>query len=156
MSKCKNMSLLQFGWWESLRQPPCQHTAEKRVGCIYIYIVYIGIYCIYWLFYCAVDLMCFFFFQTLQILYNQHSVEVQGHLKRKLITQLQPDTEYSIAPTSRGNIAGGLQQQVSIRTAPDLINTKPITSQPQGGKMTINLTRFQNTALARSVPINMQ
>lgn len=91
----------------------------------------------------------------LQILYNQHSVEVQGHLKKKLITQLQPDTEYSIAPTSRGNIAGGLQQQVSIRTAPDLINTKPITSQPQGGKMTINLTRFQNTALARSVPMNM-
>ncbi|CAG07162.1 unnamed protein product [Tetraodon nigroviridis] len=91
-----------------------------------------------------------------KILYNQHSVEVQGHLKKKLITQLQPDTEYLIAPTSRGNIAGGLQQQVSIRTAPDLINTKPITSQPQGGKMTINLTRFQNTALARSVPINMQ
>uniref|UniRef100_H3DBN7 Receptor-type tyrosine-protein phosphatase F n=2 Tax=Tetraodon nigroviridis TaxID=99883 RepID=H3DBN7_TETNG len=84
-----------------------------------------------------------------KILYNQHSVEVQGHLKKKLITQLQPDTEYLIAPTSRGNIAGGLQQQVSIRTAPDLINTKPITSQPQGGKMTINLTRFQNTALAR-------
>lgn len=90
----------------------------------------------------------------LQILYNQHSVEVQGHLKKKLITQLQPDTEYSIAPTSRGNIAGGLQQQVSIRTAPDLINTKPITSQPQGGKMTINLTRFQNKALARSVTMN--
>ncbi|XP_029687427.1 receptor-type tyrosine-protein phosphatase F isoform X5 [Takifugu rubripes] len=84
-----------------------------------------------------------------KILYNQQSVEVQGHLKKKLITKLQPDTEYSIAPTSRGNIAGGLQQQVSIRTAPDLINTEPITSQPQGGKMTINLTRFQNTALAR-------
>lgn len=105
-----------------------------------------------------VILLCCVFFlnHAVQILYNQHSVEVQGHLKKKLITQLQPDTEYSIAPTSRGNIAGGLQQQVSIRTAPDLINTKPITSQPQGGKMTINLTRFQNTALARSVPINMQ
>lgn len=101
-------------------------------------------------------LFYYFFNHALQILYNQHSVEVQGHLKKKLITQLQPDTEYLIAPTSRGNIAGGLQQQVSIRTAPDLINTKPITSQPQGGKMTINLTRFQNTALARSVPINMQ
>lgn len=102
----------------------------------------------------ALRVLCVSLNPGLQILYNQHSVEVQGHLKKKLITQLQPDTEYSIAPTSRGNIAGGLQQQVSIRTAPDLINTKPITSQPQSGKMTINLTRFQNTALARSVPMN--
>uniref|UniRef100_A0AAX7UKV9 Receptor-type tyrosine-protein phosphatase F n=1 Tax=Astatotilapia calliptera TaxID=8154 RepID=A0AAX7UKV9_ASTCA len=60
----------------------------------------------------------------LQILYNQQSVEVMGNLKRKLITQLQPDTDYSFVLTSRGNIAGGLQQQVSIRTAPDLIQTK--------------------------------
>uniref|UniRef100_A0A671YWF4 Receptor-type tyrosine-protein phosphatase F n=1 Tax=Sparus aurata TaxID=8175 RepID=A0A671YWF4_SPAAU len=61
-----------------------------------------------------------------KILYNQQSVEVQGTLKRRLITQLQPDTDYSFVLTSRGNIAGGLQQQVSIRTAPDLIKTKPI------------------------------
>uniref|UniRef100_A0A4W6F1S3 Receptor-type tyrosine-protein phosphatase F n=1 Tax=Lates calcarifer TaxID=8187 RepID=A0A4W6F1S3_LATCA len=67
-----------------------------------------------------------------KILYNQQSVEVQGNLKRKLITQLQPDTDYSFVLTSRGNIAGGLQQQVSIRTAPDLITTKPITHQAQG------------------------
>uniref|UniRef100_A0AAQ4R7Z4 Receptor-type tyrosine-protein phosphatase F n=1 Tax=Gasterosteus aculeatus aculeatus TaxID=481459 RepID=A0AAQ4R7Z4_GASAC len=74
-----------------------------------------------------------------KILYNQQSVEVQGNLKRKLIAQLQPDTDYSFVLTSRGNIAGGLQQQVSIRTAPDLIKTKPSTHQVQGGKMTINL-----------------
>ncbi|XP_013862912.1 receptor-type tyrosine-protein phosphatase F isoform X6 [Austrofundulus limnaeus] len=75
-----------------------------------------------------------------KILYNQQSVEVEGNQKRKLITQLQPDTEYSFALTSRGNIAGGLQQQVSIRTAPDLIKTKPTTHQAQGGRMTISLS----------------
>ncbi|KAM7379598.1 hypothetical protein PAMP_005142 [Pampus punctatissimus] len=86
-----------------------------------------------------------------KILYNQQSVEVQGNLKRKLITQLQPDTDYSFVLTSRGNIAGGLQQQVSIRTAPDLIKTKPIytTHQPQGGKMTINLPKVQTTTHVR-------
>ena len=86
-----------------------------------------------------------------QILYNQQSVEVQGNLKRKLITQLQPDTDYSFVLTSRGNIAGGLQQQVSIRTAPDLIKTKPSTHQAQGGKMTINLPNVQTTTRVRSV-----
>ncbi|XP_077379764.1 receptor-type tyrosine-protein phosphatase F isoform X8 [Festucalex cinctus] len=86
-----------------------------------------------------------------KILYNQQSVEVQGNLKRKLITQLQPDTDYSFVLTSRGNIAGGLQQQVSIRTAPDLIKTKPLysTHQAQGGKMTINLPKVQTTTRVR-------
>ncbi|XP_075878031.1 receptor-type tyrosine-protein phosphatase F-like isoform X4 [Nelusetta ayraudi] len=84
-----------------------------------------------------------------KILYNQRSVEVEGKEKRKLITQLQPDTDYSFLLTSRGNIAGGLQQQLSIRTAPDLINTKPITHQAQGGKMTINLPKVQTTTRVR-------
>ncbi|KAG7229057.1 hypothetical protein INR49_013176, partial [Caranx melampygus] len=84
-----------------------------------------------------------------KILYNQQSVEVQGTLKRKLITQLQPDTDYSFVLTSRGHIAGGLQQQVSIRTAPDLIKTKPSTLQAQEGKMTINLPMVQRTTRVR-------
>ncbi|XP_019712310.1 receptor-type tyrosine-protein phosphatase F-like [Hippocampus comes] len=86
-----------------------------------------------------------------KILYSQQSVEVQGNLKRKLITQLQPDTDYSFVLTSRGNIAGGLQQQVSIRTAPDLIKTKPLYSahQAQGGMMTINLPKVQTTTRVR-------
>ncbi|XP_069013951.1 receptor-type tyrosine-protein phosphatase F isoform X14 [Embiotoca jacksoni] len=86
---------------------------------------------------------------TFKILYNQQSVEVLGNLKRKLITQLQPDTDYSFVLTSKGNIAGGLQQQVSIRTAPDLIKTKPSTHQAQGGKMTINLPKVQTTTRVR-------
>ncbi|XP_069366893.1 receptor-type tyrosine-protein phosphatase F isoform X10 [Paralichthys olivaceus] len=84
-----------------------------------------------------------------KILYNQQSVEVQGNLKRKLIAQLQPDTDYSFVLTSRGNIAGGLQQQVSIRTAPDLIKTKPSTHQAEGGKMTIELPKVQTTTRVR-------
>ncbi|KAM9720208.1 receptor-type tyrosine-protein phosphatase F isoform 13-T14 [Menidia menidia] len=84
-----------------------------------------------------------------KILYNQQSVEVLGNLKRKLITQLQPNTDYSFVLTSRGNIAGGLQQKVSIRTAPDLIKTKPSNHQAQGGKMTINLPQVQTTTHVR-------
>ncbi|XP_068426479.1 receptor-type tyrosine-protein phosphatase F isoform X6 [Clinocottus analis] len=84
-----------------------------------------------------------------KILYNQQSVEVQGNLKRKLIAQLQPDTDYSFVLTSRGNIAGGLQQQVSIRTAPDLIKSKPSPHQAQGGQMTINLPKVQTTTRVR-------
>ncbi|XP_072219425.1 receptor-type tyrosine-protein phosphatase F isoform X2 [Leuresthes tenuis] len=84
-----------------------------------------------------------------KILYNQQSVEVLGNLKRKLITQLQPNTDYSFVLTSRGNIAGGLQQKVSIRTAPDLIKTKPNNHQAQGGKMTIILPKVQTTTGVR-------
>uniref|UniRef100_A0A4W5QGT8 Receptor-type tyrosine-protein phosphatase F n=1 Tax=Hucho hucho TaxID=62062 RepID=A0A4W5QGT8_9TELE len=87
-----------------------------------------------------------------QILYNQQSVEVQGNLKRKLITRLQPDTDYSFVLMSRGNSAGGLQQQVSIRTAPDLLKTKPVQYQhhpEEGGKLTITLPRVPTTAPVR-------
>ncbi|KAM4739996.1 protein tyrosine phosphatase receptor type Fa, partial [Anableps anableps] len=66
----------------------------------------------------------------LKILYNNQNVEVQGDLKKKLITQLQPDTDYSFMLMSHGNGAGGLQQQVSVRTAPDLLSVKPTQYQP--------------------------
>ncbi|XP_016092990.1 receptor-type tyrosine-protein phosphatase F-like [Sinocyclocheilus grahami] len=85
-----------------------------------------------------------------KILYNQQSVEVQGDLKRKLITRLQPDTDYSFVLMSRGNSAGGLQQQVSIRTAPDLFTTKSALHKQdpeEGGKLTITLPKIHNSAL---------
>uniref|UniRef100_A0A8C1JSC3 Receptor-type tyrosine-protein phosphatase F n=1 Tax=Cyprinus carpio TaxID=7962 RepID=A0A8C1JSC3_CYPCA len=87
-----------------------------------------------------------------KILYNQQSVEVQGDLKRKLITRLQPDTDYSFVLMSRGNSAGGLQQQVSIRTAPDLFTTKPALHKQdpdEGGRLTITLPKVHNSALVR-------
>ncbi|XP_072540062.1 protein tyrosine phosphatase receptor type Fa isoform X10 [Salminus brasiliensis] len=87
-----------------------------------------------------------------KILYNQQSVEVQGDLKRKLITRLQPDTDYSFVLMSRGNSAGGLQQQVSIRTAPDLLTSKPSrhpNDPEEGGKLTITLPRVHSSISTR-------
>uniref|UniRef100_A0A3B4Y3U4 Fibronectin type-III domain-containing protein n=1 Tax=Seriola lalandi dorsalis TaxID=1841481 RepID=A0A3B4Y3U4_SERLL len=53
------------------------------------------------------------------ILYSngQRSISMLHH---NPLQQLQPDTDYSFVLMSRGNSAGGLQQQVSIRTAPNL------------------------------------
>ncbi|TRZ02637.1 hypothetical protein DNTS_000622 [Danionella cerebrum] len=87
-----------------------------------------------------------------KILYNQQSVEVQGDLKRKLISHLQPDTDYSFVLMSRGNSAGGLQQQVSIRTAPDLFTGKPVPQKldpEEGGKLAVILPRVRSSALVR-------
>ncbi|XP_056893125.1 protein tyrosine phosphatase receptor type Fa isoform X3 [Takifugu flavidus] len=88
----------------------------------------------------------------LKILYNQHSVEVQGNLERKLITRLQPDTEYSFVLMGRGNSAGGLQQQVSIRTAPDLLKMKPAVHRhdvEEGGHVTVSLPTVPEGAPVR-------
>uniref|UniRef100_A0A8C6PJ56 Receptor-type tyrosine-protein phosphatase F n=1 Tax=Nothobranchius furzeri TaxID=105023 RepID=A0A8C6PJ56_NOTFU len=89
----------------------------------------------------------------LKILYNHQSVEVQGHLMRKLITQLQPDTDYSFILMSRGNGAGGLQQQVSIRTAPDLLIVKPTRYQlsEEEDRVMILLPQVPAEARVRSV-----
>uniref|UniRef100_A0A4W4FPA6 Receptor-type tyrosine-protein phosphatase F n=1 Tax=Electrophorus electricus TaxID=8005 RepID=A0A4W4FPA6_ELEEL len=88
-----------------------------------------------------------------KILYNQQSVEVQGNLKRRLISGLKPDTNYSFVLMSRGNSAGGLQQQVSIRTAPDLLKTKPAyvwaESAGGGGKHVISLPKVVTAASVR-------
>ncbi|XP_058274564.1 receptor-type tyrosine-protein phosphatase F isoform X1 [Hemibagrus wyckioides] len=84
-----------------------------------------------------------------KILYNQQSVEVQSYVRRKQITGLKPDTNYSFVLMSRGNSAGGLQQQVSIRTAPDLLKTKPVVfkiDENNAGKITINLPKVPTTA----------
>lgn len=77
-----------------------------------------------------------------------------GNLKRKWITQLQPDTDYSFVLMSWGNSAGGLQQQVSIRTAPDLLKMKPTQEQhemDEGGRITLSLPRVPAGVAVRSV-----
>ncbi|XP_067893007.1 protein tyrosine phosphatase receptor type Fa isoform X2 [Heterodontus francisci] len=88
---------------------------------------------------------------SFKILYNGQSVEVDGQSMRKLITKLQPDTEYSFVLTNRGNSAGGLQQVVSIRTAPNLLQTKPIvySKNIQDGKLPINLPKVQTTSIVK-------
>lgn len=96
--------------------------------------------------------LCLWHSWWFQILYNQHSVEVQGNLERKLITRLQPDTEYSFVLMGRGNSAGGLQQQVSIRTAPDLLKMKPAIHHhdvEEGGRMTVSLPTVPEGAPVR-------
>ncbi|XP_072924860.1 receptor-type tyrosine-protein phosphatase S-like isoform X13 [Hemitrygon akajei] len=56
---------------------------------------------------------------------GQSVVEVDGRATKKLITNLEPDREYSFVLTNRGNTVGGLQQTVSARTAPAILGTKP-------------------------------
>uniref|UniRef100_A0A669PD11 Receptor-type tyrosine-protein phosphatase F n=1 Tax=Phasianus colchicus TaxID=9054 RepID=A0A669PD11_PHACC len=82
-----------------------------------------------------------------KILYNSQSVEVDGHSMKKLISDLQPDTDYSFVLMNRGNSAGGLQHLVSIRTAPDVLQSKPIATNKyiQEGKFTLTLPKVQAT-----------
>ncbi|XP_059503995.1 protein tyrosine phosphatase receptor type Fa isoform X12 [Stegostoma tigrinum] len=88
---------------------------------------------------------------SFKILYNGQSIEVDGQSMRKLITKLQPDTEYSFVLTNRGNSAGGLQQVVSIRTAPNLLRTKPVvySKNIEDGKLPINLPKVQTTSIVK-------
>lgn len=81
-----------------------------------------------------------------QILYdNGQSVEVDGKLKQKLITGLQPETQYSFLLTNRGNSAGGLQHRVSTMTAPDILRTKPflVGKTNSDGMVTVELPSVQ-------------
>ncbi|XP_035189619.1 receptor-type tyrosine-protein phosphatase F isoform X19 [Oxyura jamaicensis] len=86
-----------------------------------------------------------------KILYNSQSVEVDGHSMKKLISDLQPDTDYSFVLMNRGSSAGGLQHLVSIRTAPDVLQSKPIGTDKyiQEGKFTLSLPKVQTTVPVR-------
>nr|XP_032622084.1 receptor-type tyrosine-protein phosphatase F isoform X12 [Chelonoidis abingdonii] len=86
-----------------------------------------------------------------KILYNSQSVEVDGHSMKKLISDLQPDTEYSFVLMNRGSSAGGLQHRVSIHTAPDVLQSKPISTNKymQEGKFTLTLPKVQTSAPVR-------
>ncbi|XP_076849176.1 receptor-type tyrosine-protein phosphatase delta isoform X6 [Brachyhypopomus gauderio] len=86
--------------------------------------------------------------QPFTILYdNGQSVEVDGKLTQKLITNLQPETQYSFLLTNRGNSAGGLQHRVSTMTAPDVLRTKPylMGKTNSDGMVTMELPSVQTT-----------
>ncbi|XP_067118016.1 receptor-type tyrosine-protein phosphatase delta-like [Osmerus mordax] len=86
--------------------------------------------------------------QPFTILYdNGQSVEVDGKLTLKLITGLQPETQYSFLLTNRGNSAGGLQHRVSTMTAPDILRTKPypIGKTYSDGMVTVELPSVQTS-----------
>ncbi|KAM5266595.1 receptor-type tyrosine-protein phosphatase F isoform 17-T18 [Hipposideros larvatus] len=86
-----------------------------------------------------------------KILYNGQSVEVDGHSMRKLIADLQPNTEYSFVLMNRGSSAGGLQHLVSIRTAPDLLQHKPLLASAyiEDGRFTLSMPHVQDPSLVR-------
>ncbi|KAM8935675.1 receptor-type tyrosine-protein phosphatase F isoform 4-T4 [Lycaon pictus] len=86
-----------------------------------------------------------------KILYNGQSVEVDGHSMRKLIADLQPNTEYSFVLMNRGSSAGGLQHLVSIRTAPDLLPHKPMPASAfiEDGRFTLSMPHVQDASLIR-------
>ncbi|XP_071984672.1 receptor-type tyrosine-protein phosphatase F isoform X5 [Engystomops pustulosus] len=86
-----------------------------------------------------------------KILYNNQNVEVDGQSMRKLINNLQPDTEYSFVLMHRGSSAGGLQHRVSIRTAPDVLQSKPSSNSKymEDGKFTLLLPRVQTSSPVR-------
>ncbi|KAH0618705.1 hypothetical protein JD844_018135 [Phrynosoma platyrhinos] len=82
-----------------------------------------------------------------KILYNGQTVEVDGHSMKKLINDLQPDTNYSFALTNRGSSAGALQHRVFIRTAPDVLQSKPVSTYKyiHNGQFTLTLPRVKTT-----------
>lgn len=70
---------------------------------------------------------------------------------RKLINNLQPDTDYSFVLMNRGSSAGGLQHRVSIRTAPDVLQSKPSSASKymEEGRFTLQLPRVQTSTPVR-------
>ncbi|XP_068507571.1 receptor-type tyrosine-protein phosphatase delta isoform X17 [Syngnathus scovelli] len=102
--------------------------------------------------------------QPFTILYDDgQSVEVDGKLTQKLITGLQPETQYSFLLTNRGNSAGGLQHRVATMTAPDILRTKPylIGKTNSDGMVTVKLPSVQTSEKVRAyyivvVPLKKQ
>ncbi|XP_038146273.1 receptor-type tyrosine-protein phosphatase S-like isoform X15 [Cyprinodon tularosa] len=98
------------------------------------------------------------------ILYGKgRSVEVDGRQTQKLITGLDPDTQYSFLLTNRANSAGGLQHHVTATTAPDILKSKPLIvgKTNADGMVTVQLPTVQTTAKVRGyyvvvVPLKKQ
>ncbi|CAL8328714.1 unnamed protein product [Lota lota] len=86
------------------------------------------------------------------ILYGKgQSVEVDGKQTQKLITGLEPNTQYSFLLTNRANSAGGLQHRVTATTAPDILKTKPtlVGKTNADGMVTVQLPTVDTTAKVR-------
>ncbi|XP_056891574.1 protein tyrosine phosphatase receptor type Db isoform X26 [Takifugu flavidus] len=102
--------------------------------------------------------------QPFTILYGKgQSVEVDGKQTQKLITGLEPDTQYSFLLTNRANSAGGLQHRVTATTAPHILKTKPtvLGKTNADGMVTVQLPTVQSTSKVRGyyvvvVPLKKQ
>ncbi|KAG7272778.1 hypothetical protein CRUP_036838 [Coryphaenoides rupestris] len=85
------------------------------------------------------------------ILYGKgQSVEVDGKETQKLITGLEPNTQYSFLLTNRANSAGGLQHRVTATTAPDILKTKPtLVGKANADVVTVQLPTVETAAKVR-------
>lgn len=63
-----------------------------------------------------------------KIQYNMQTVDVDGRTTKKLITNLKPKTHYTFTLTNHGNSLSGLQQNVAVRTAPNMLGVKPLVN----------------------------
>ncbi|XP_072261196.1 receptor-type tyrosine-protein phosphatase S isoform X14 [Pyxicephalus adspersus] len=63
-----------------------------------------------------------------KIQYNMQTVDVDGRTTKKLITNLKPKTHYTFTLTNHGNSMSGLQQNVAVRTAPNMLGVKPLVN----------------------------
>ncbi|XP_078723775.1 receptor-type tyrosine-protein phosphatase delta-like isoform X5 [Lampetra fluviatilis] len=77
---------------------------------------------------------------------NNRSVEMEERATHRLISDLSPDTEYSFGLTHRGSAAGGLQQVVTVRTAPDTLRARPafLGKVSADGSVTVSLPEVSN------------
>ncbi|XP_077463802.1 protein tyrosine phosphatase receptor type Fa [Stigmatopora argus] len=76
----------------------------------------------------------------LEIVFDRRSVETRLRDGRKLVTGLQPDTEYSFVLTN----GGGPRQTITLHTAPDLLPEKPLEillDAEEDGKVALRLPR---------------
>ncbi|XP_062333565.1 protein tyrosine phosphatase receptor type Db isoform X10 [Osmerus eperlanus] len=88
--------------------------------------------------------------QPFTILYGKgQSVEVEGKQTQKLITGLEPETQYSFLLTNRANSAGGLQHRVTVVTAPDVLRSKPtlVGKTNADGMVTVQLPPVQTSTI---------
>ncbi|XP_066430539.1 receptor-type tyrosine-protein phosphatase S isoform X9 [Eleutherodactylus coqui] len=87
-----------------------------------------------------------------KIQYNMQTVEVDGRTTKKLISNLKPKTYYNFILTSRGNTMSGLQQNVAVRTAPNMLGIKPLINwkTDSEGRITVTLPNVGTTEAVRS------
>ncbi|XP_063770954.1 receptor-type tyrosine-protein phosphatase S isoform X9 [Pseudophryne corroboree] len=87
-----------------------------------------------------------------KIQYNMQTVDVDGRTTKKLITNLKPKTYYNFILTNRGNTMSGLQQNVAVRTAPNMLGMKPmVTRKPEpDGSLTVVLPDVETSETVRS------
>uniref|UniRef100_A0A8C4TN33 protein-tyrosine-phosphatase n=1 Tax=Erpetoichthys calabaricus TaxID=27687 RepID=A0A8C4TN33_ERPCA len=74
-----------------------------------------------------------------KIEYNGHSVDVDARATKALITNLRPNTTYSFKMIIGENNMGGLRHNIQVRTAPQILASKPVLNRKIDGDGSINI-----------------